>query len=360
MITKLERASARTSFARRKTALWAGIVAIVLAALIAFGWSRSRDAVLTTAEMVEFLAQCIGTTESGSARFGPDAPGCEGGPSKLEDMLSWRKFDWPGQDDPRSIPSGYLASDAVVIADGPDPVIAHLADFGDHIRRFRHFDAGQGDGGQVVQIIDGAAYGVMTEDGGAGYQWFVSPACQPGGTARDRLKSWLFFGDDAKSGAWREKVVSLTMVRSRDGCARGFAQSYTRYRRESLAVRFIMPAGGSRSPVTQDVDSIVSEHFGRGSIETADHLERFFFGRGLGMYRWERWEERRRTLQKGVDDQAARLSRSARCPPIAYSTLPERNWTMTDCRMWTNLAKQEPGWKPADFSWPGRHGIPLR
>lgn len=303
--------------------------------------------------MVAFLAQCIETSEDGSPRFGKDARACEGGPSSISDALSWRKFDWPGQDDPRSIPTGYLASDAVLLSGGTNPVVGHLADFGDHVRRFRHFDAGHGDGGQVVQLIDGAAYGVVTEDGGAGYQWFVSPACKTSGSGLKRFKSWLFFGADAVTGAWREQVVSLAMARDPDGCPAGFAQSYTRYRREDISVQLFILDGALRQKMEKAVDSIISEHFGRGSIRTADHLERFFFGQGLGLYRWERWEESSRTLQKGVADQAERLLRSRRCPTIAYSTPPDRNWVMTDCRMWTNLTRQEPTWTPADFHWPG-------
>lgn len=330
-----------------------GMIAVAFAVLGAFGYARSQgNPGMTSPEMVEFLAQCI-MADEGTVNFGAQTRGCETGPSKLTDKLAWRKFDWPGKDDPRSAPTGYLASDAIVLADGPTQVIAHLADFGDHIRRFRHFDAGKGDGGQVVQILDGAAYGVMTEDGGAGYQWFVSPACQQGADARDRLKSWLFFKDDARPGRWRDEVVSLTMVRSHEGCATGFSQSYTRYRRETFAVPFIKSNGSVRTTSKQDVDSIVSEHYGRGSIETADHLERFFFGRGLGMFRWERWEQRQRTLQKGVDAQAARLANSGRCPSMAYSVAPAANWIMTDCRMWTNLIVQQPPWSPVDFGWPG-------
>ncbi len=176
-------------------------------------------------------------------RFGSDARTCENGASQVGDALSWRKFDWPGQDDPRSIPQGYLANDAVVIHGGANPVVGHLADFGDQVRRFRHFDAGQGDGGQVVQIIDGAAWGVMTEDGGAGHQWFIAPACRIAGAGLQRFKSWLFFGADVVSGAWREQVVWLAMARSPAGCPVHFSQSYTRYRRETLTVPLLILSG---------------------------------------------------------------------------------------------------------------------
>ncbi len=333
----------------------ASLMCILLLPSLGWEWVAAKDiARLSDRQMVSFLAQCIESSQTGAPQFGSDVPICDKGPSQVGDTLPWRKFDWPGQNDPRSIPQGYLANDAIVIHGGANPIVGHLADFGDHVRRFRHFDAGQGDGGQVVQIIDGAAWGVMTEDGGAGHQWFIAPACRIAGAGLQRFKSWLFFGADVVSGAWREQVVWLAMARSPAGCPVHFGQSYTRYRRETFTVPLLILLGTRQDRIEKSVDSIVSEHFGRGSIRTADHLERFYFGDGLGLYRWERWEAVGRTLQTGVVEQAGRLRTSGRCPPVAYSTPPEPNWVMTDCRLWTNLQRQDPPWRPVDFRWPGR------
>ncbi len=356
MLIKAEKSAPRPGKSlRRNSALIVAVAAVLLLGGLGFGWVRANSpAALSDRQMVSFLAQCIESSQAGPPRFGSDARTCENGASQVSDALSWRKFDWPGQDDPRSIPQGYLANDAVVIHGGANPVVGHLADFGDQVRRFRHFDAGQGDGGQVVQIIDGAAWGVMTEDGGAGHQWFIAPACRIAGAGLQRFKSWLFFGADVVAGAWREQVVWLAMARSPAGCPVHFSQSYTRYRRETLTVPLLILSGTRQDRIEKLVDSIVSEHFGRGSIRTADHLERFYFGDGLGLYRWERWEAVSRTLQTGVIEQAGRLRTSGRCPPLAYSTPPEPNWVMTDCRLWTNLQRQDPPWRPVDFRWPGR------
>ncbi len=356
MLSEAEKSRSTARKPRRRNVLSvASLLAVLILASLGYGWVRAKDGDrLSERQMVAFLAQCIESSEEGSPRFGAEASTCGQGPSRLTDALTWRKFDWPGQDDPRSIPQGYLANDAVLIGGGANPIVGHLADFGDHVRRFRHFDKGQGDGGQVAQIIDGAAYGVMTEDGGAGHQWFVAPACRTADSGLRRFKSWLFFGDDAATGAWREQVVWLAMARNPAGCPVHFSQSYTRYRREPLAVPLLVLNGPRKDRIQKPVDSIISEHYGRGSIRTADHLERFFFGEGLGLYRWERWEAVGRTLQTGVVEQAGRLRTSGRCPPLAYSTPPEANWVMTDCRMWTNLQRQDPPWRPVDFQWPGR------
>ncbi len=193
------------------------------------------------------------------------------------------------------VSTGYLANDAVVLTLGPSPLIAHIADFGDTDGSFRRFDAGKGDGGQVVQIIDGAAYGIMTEDGGAGYQWFVGPGCRGPAGGLERFKSWLFFADDVTPGAWRQRIAELAMVRSSADCSRGFAKSLTRYRLETIPVPLFAVFDGKRQAMEAVVPTIVSEHFGRDTVKTADHLERFFFGDGLGMYRWERWEQRGRS-----------------------------------------------------------------
>lgn len=333
-------------------------VALSIVAL-ATSWSSARASnlppPLSRDAMVGFLAQCIETGPDGLPRFGDQARDlCRAHELTATEPMSWRKFDWPGQDDPRSFPIGYLANDAVVLSSGPAPLIAHIADFGDTARQFRRFDAGKGDGGQVVQIIDAAAYGIMTEDGGAGYQWFIGPACRGPAGGLERFKSWLFFAADVPAGAWRQRIAELAMARSAVGCSPGFAKSLTRYRLEPIEVPLFAVRDGKRQPMTVRVPTIVSEHFGRDTIPSADHLERFFFGKGLGMYRWERWEQRGRSLNPEMEQQAAHFARSGRCPPLPFSVPPASGWVLTDCRMWTNLVRQDDPWHAADFGWPGQ------
>ncbi|TDT88054.1 hypothetical protein DFO45_4841 [Azorhizobium sp. AG788] len=305
--------------------------------------------------MIGFLAQCIETGADGLPRFGDQAQGtCHNHSLGADEPMVWRKFDWPAQGDPLAFPTGYLANDAVVLSSGPAPLIAHIADFGDTERQFRRFDAGKGDGGQVVQIIDGAAYAIMTEDGGAGYQWFVGPGCRGAAGGLERFKSWLFFAADVTPGSWRQRIAELTMVRSASGCAPGFSQSLTRYRLEPIPVPLFALFEGKRQSLTALVPTIVSEHFARDTVRASDHLERFFLGNGLGMYRWERWEQRGRSFNSEIDRQSAQFAQSGRCPPLPFSTPPAPGWVMIDCRMWTNLIRQDDPWRASAFGWPGR------
>lgn len=339
---------------------WLAIGAAIAIAALTVGLTAAREntvpgRALSREAMVGFLTQCIESGPDGLPRFGARARDlCRDHRLTADEPMVWRKFDWPGQDDPRSFPVGYLANDAVVLRLGPSPLIAHVADFGDTVRQFRHFDAGKGDGGQVAQIIDDAAYGIMTEDGGAGYQWFVGPACRGPAGGLDRFKSWLFFAADVAPGMWRQRIAELAMARSASGCAPGFSRALTRYRLETIDVPLFAAFDGRRQAMRVSVPTIVSEHFGREAVKRSDHLERFFFGDGLGMYRWERWEQRGLSLNSDMDQQGAQFARSGRCPDLRFSVPPATGWVLTDCRMWTNLIRQDVPWRAVEFGWPGQ------
>ena len=102
------------------------------------------------------------------------------------------------------------------------------------------------------------------------------------------------------------------------------------------------------------VDSVVSDHFGGDSIEAANHLERFYFGQGLGKYRWERWENLPVSTIPDAAKKAEDMAGSGRCMPIAYSDAPGPDWVMVDCRTWTTLVRQREPWSEDRFNWPGR------
>ncbi|MBX9701674.1 MAG: hypothetical protein K2X74_19730, partial [Acetobacteraceae bacterium] len=96
-------------------------------------------------------------------------------------------------------------------------------------------------------------------------------------------------------------------------------------------------AGSAPRRVPMDV--LVSEHYGRARIATAEHLERFFFARDLGMVRWERWEDRATSRLPGLERRAAMIAEQRRCPPLALSEPPGADWVMVGCRTWTNLVR---------------------
>ncbi len=325
--------------------------------LVAAGLSAAGAQELGPAAMADFLAQCIGTDGSGRPALatGPGAR-CPGrGPGTVSDALQWRKHDWPAQGDGAAARLGYQASDSVLDPGYALPVVVQTFDFGDDRRRFAKLDRPGGDGGDAAAIADGAAWIFFTEDGGGGQQWFVAESCQTDARPEARIESWLLFGADVVRGAWRDRLARLIVTRSLAECPSRFSNAYTRYRRETLDVPFRIVDGDA--PVTTRraaVDTIVSEHFGGRSIEAANHLERFFLGRGLGKFRWERWEELSKSTLADNEGRARDLAASGRCPALPYSEPPGRGWAMVDCRTWTNLVRQAEPFTVARYGWPGR------
>jgi hypothetical protein len=69
-----------------------------------------------------------------------------------------------------------------------------------------------------------------------------------------------------------------------------FNAAYTRYRADQIEMMFRKVRGGVIQTVARKMDVIASEHYCGRNITSADHLERFYFARDLGLIRWERWE----------------------------------------------------------------------
>ncbi len=105
---------------------------------------------------------------------------------------------------------------------------------------------------------------------------------------------------------------------------------------------------------TVPLDAVVSEHHGGAAIAHAEHLERFYFARDLGLVRWERWENMAVSRLPDRTRMAALIAASGRCPqPVAFSDPPGADWRMVDCRTWTNFVRATPGAPPlVAMDWP--------
>ena len=101
-------------------------------------------------------------------------------------------------------------------------------------------------------------------------------------------------------------------------------------------------------------DIIVSEHFGGGSVARADHLERFFLARGLGLVRWERWENFSISRLARREEMAATIAGQGRCPGLDFSAPPAEGWRMVDCRTWTNMVRATAAAPLRALDWPER------
>ncbi|HLK81700.1 MAG TPA: hypothetical protein VKT99_09430 [Xanthobacteraceae bacterium] len=269
------------------------------------------------------------------------------------DRTYYRKHDWPNANDIWREKSGYQASDSVLVERGGRTWVLQTLDFGDAPRIFGQFDAGQGDGGQVVALAGGWASAIMTEDGGAGVQWFIGPGCRTESKSNARLVSWIFFGQVMRPGDWQSVIARLSLATSPTGCPTNFNTAYTRYRRDLIDVDFRV-VGRSKDAlmITRKLDVIVSEHYAGDDIAHAGHLERFYFARDFGLLRWERWENLAISLQPGIGEMADLIAASGRCRALRYSEPPGPHWRMIDCRSWTMLVEQQANWSVDMYGWP--------
>lgn len=288
-------------------------------------------------ELLPFLVQSLCIDAAGAVMPGvlPFEPGCtRRAPANRGAFLAYRRHDWPAIEHAARQPQGYQAQDATLGTLLGQPAVIHGFDFGgDATRQFGVLDRGRGDGGQVVALADSEAFIVMTEDAGGGMQWFLSPDCAQGERG---WKGWLLAKAPVDE-AWSERLVRLRIAPSAEACPRAFDVSLTRWRRDRVALPWREAATGVEARVPAEV--IVSEHFGGDAVARADHLERFFLARDLGMVRWERWENLARSRLPNRVAMAEMISRQRRCPALAHSVPPAPDWVMVDCRMWTNVVR---------------------
>jgi len=305
-------------------------------------------------DFLNYLTQSVCVDALGRPMRGtPLDAGCRARRSQIaSDLAYYRKHDWPNINDVERTRFGYQASDSVLAERGGRSWILQTLDFGNPPRIFGKFDAGQGDGGQVLTIVDGWASAIMTEDGGAGVQWFIGPGCQTAPKNDAGLASWIFFGQVMRSGDWRSVVARLNRATSPTGCPTHFNTAYTRYRSDliDLEFRLISPTKDAQI-ISRKLDVIVSEHYAGDDMVHADHLERFYFARDLGLLRWERWENFAISQQPDIGRMANLIASSGRCRPVRYSEPPGQSWQMIDCRSWTMLVEQPANWSVDMYRW---------
>ena len=309
----------------------------------------SAASALRAQELLPFLAQSVCLDDSGAPIAGllPFELGCvRSAPARIDAPLPYRRHDWPAREHAPRQPQGYQAQDAVIGTLRGVPAVIHGFDFGGGARRFGVLDQGQGDGGQVIAIEPGVAFIAMTEDGGGGVQWFLSPDCATGGRG---WNGWLL-AEAPITEQWRERILRLRIAPRPDACPRAFDQSLTRWRAARIALPWREAATGAVGSVPAEI--IVSEHFGGASLARADHLERFFLARGLGLVRWERWENFSISRVTNRVEMAETIERQGRCPAMEFSTPPAEGWRMIDCRTWTNMVRATTAAPLRALDWP--------
>lgn len=325
---------------RRATARFGAGPAILVFGLVLAALASTPVRAQPATGIEAFMVQAACLDERGAPRPGttPLDPDCRRQqPLDVTDRLPYRKHDWPAQREAAALPRGYQASDSLRGTLFGRPAIIQTMDFGAGQRAFGRFDPAGGDGGHVVVIRNRDSAAILTEAGGTGIKWFQGESCRSEGAP---TAGWLFSGTPLAE-SWQSRLVRLRIARSPQECPRAFDPSFTRWRRARIDLPWRDSATGEarRSPA----EIVVSEHYGGASIERANHLERFWFARGLGMVRWERWENAALSRRANREQAAAVIAASGRCPPITFSDPPAEGWEMVDCRTWTNIVRQPPG-----------------
>lgn len=309
---------------------------------------------LSRDEMLSYGVQSICVDDAGRpTKALPIEDGCVR--SRLQDskdIATYRKHDWPNSLNDPAIVLGYQASDSVIQRRGGRTLVVQTFDFGTEGREFGRFDRGRGDGGQVMLLVGDWASFPMTEDGGGGVQWFVGEGCRTSRAPDAAFTSWLVYRNDAQARDWGSAVIGLNIMAVATICPRRFGEAYTRYRLDQFEFPFrIISDGPVAVNLRHRLNVVVSEHYGGRDVPSADHLERFFLAKGLGLVRWERWANGNLAQPPAVQEAERALAQTARCPELNSYAAPDRNWLLVDCRTWTTLVPQRRAWSVDNYNW---------
>jgi hypothetical protein len=332
----------------------------VLVLLLALARPQPGTAQAPAARLIDYVVQSVCVDDAGRViRSLPIDPECvRTRLQRSDDVATYRKHDWPNTLTDSRVARGYQASDSVTETRSSKLIVIQTFDFGTDGRQFGHFDRGRGDGGQVLLFVGEWASFAMTEDGSGGVQWFIGETCRSPVDQNARFLGWLAFPAGVNETRGQAVVAKLNITTDPGTCPGHFNDALTRYWMDRVEFPFRVIEGTSvvRSP-RRELEVIVSEHYGGTDIVTADHLERFFFARSLGLVRWERWANGNLRQPPGVRQAQRMLGQTARCPHLDRYGAPDPKWLLVDCRTWTALVRQDTPWSVQRFDWPALAGF---
>ena len=213
--------------------------------------------------------------------------------------------------------------------------VLQTTDFGDDRRKFGQFDLG--DGGQVAVFSDTSVSMGLTEDGGAGLQFFLGPNCQA-------MNAWVIVDRRFATQPAGDMVARIT--RNPAACPGRMGYAFTQW--DVQPVDFRTSSGGRQGHAV--LSTLITEHYGGHTIDAASNMERMYFTRELGYTRWERWQNVTRRPSAADRQAAVTFARTGRCEPQRPSPSTASEWVMIDCREWTQMAPPAaPGGDPASF-----------
>jgi hypothetical protein len=224
-------------------------------------------------------------------------------PLRQSDPITYRRFDY----------GHYQASDSFLLPDGSAITTWDYPVFGMYSRA-------EGDGGERY-VVEGADVRIdSTRHGDWDTGYFVGRGC--GGTG------WFVFRTDATA-EWKSAVARLA-VSFDPGACRATSYALTRYTLRTI-----------EAPRLGPVETIVSEHYDNATIDSAQAMERFFLGRGIGRWGWQAWT-RAAPAQPPGD----------RCPDFGWNEVP--GWHLADCRVTVNIEPAPVGLTGAQLWAPGK------
>jgi hypothetical protein len=330
---------------------WKALLCLWLAAGLSVAAVAGDDPSIGSPETVrDFMIQNVCIDGSGAVLEGVSPidgdPRCRAQRDLMpRDNLPYHKHDHPAAADGGRLPRGYQRHDSFPVATAQfGTVIEHSFDFGEGDgRQFGIFDVGRGDGGDITLLSPQAVSFAATEDGGAGFQLFVGPACQDRVGAAALAGSWIIALLDSDQPLQGETVARLNDLKEgrQANCPVRLNAAFTRWYVAPVRYRAAEDQG---APIT--LTTLVSEHYGGEHPEAADHVERFYFTRELGSTRWERWQNLSHSRDFSADQvakAASDLASSRRCSQTA-APASGAPLAMVDCREWTLITPTE---KPA-------------
>ncbi len=253
---------------------------------------------------------------------------------RVGENLPYHKHDWANLPVRPRLPAGYQRSDSFPIETRLlGTAVVQTFDFGDDGRTFGQFDEGNGDGGQVVVFSARSAAFGLTEDAGAGLQFFYGPQCDAVQPGRRIFDSWIVVDRSFSLGRPGETLARLD--RNLSTCPGALNYAYTRWKAKQVSFQTRSAGKEGRQTLT----TLISDHFGGKSLIDAGHLERFYFRRELGLTRWERWQNLAKQERPNDRDSALKFTATGRCEHLEEQPAPSGGgeWVMVDCRQWTNI-----------------------
>jgi hypothetical protein len=316
-------------------------LAIVAATLLLGGATPGAAALGETPKQalsgaMDYMVQAVCIDGGGRVqRLSPLDPACTR-TRKLNvgELLPYHKHDWPSRANADAFPQGMQRADSVPLWHPQLGLVAFTTfDWGDGVRRFGVYDGVNGDGGGLVADEGGFVGSAMTIDHTAGVQIFVNGATCRGTVSFGSLLGWRFAPSDLSaqpSGTTSDDVRRVSGLG--EPCPVRYAHAITVWYLTDYA-----PMRGPDVVGQRTIRTLVSEHYSGVRVDASPNMERMYFSRELGRFRWERWQNQAIGVRPIDQRLSTALQADGRCIGGVGAPKHQGQWTMVRCHEWTNI-----------------------